>query len=158
MCWQALNGFLMMMTQNGKLLYISDNAAEYLGHSMASFFFYLHFWLRQLNSPACTLTQTVFAPTLVRIAVTKSKRVVNCFFVAINMFSGSFCLVNGYCWYIDIIKIIVHNSDRKINKNNYYILNCLSCWYYWPQRIFVWVIAKSFLVEINMIWCPIFLC
>ena len=33
---QALNGFLMMMTQNGKLLYISDNAAEYLGHSMVS--------------------------------------------------------------------------------------------------------------------------
>ncbi|KAJ8923573.1 hypothetical protein NQ315_010152 [Exocentrus adspersus] len=30
----ALSGFLMMMTQNGKLLYISDNAAEYLGHSM----------------------------------------------------------------------------------------------------------------------------
>lgn len=26
----------MMMTQNGKLLYISDNAAEYLGHSMVS--------------------------------------------------------------------------------------------------------------------------
>lgn len=35
--FQALNGFLMMMTQNGKLLYISDNAAEYLGHSMVSF-------------------------------------------------------------------------------------------------------------------------
>lgn len=34
--FQALNGFLMMMTQNGKLLYISDNAAEYLGHSMVS--------------------------------------------------------------------------------------------------------------------------
>jgi hypothetical protein len=33
---QALSGFLMMMTQNGKLLYISDNAAEYLGHSMVS--------------------------------------------------------------------------------------------------------------------------
>ncbi|XP_026470600.1 neuronal PAS domain-containing protein 4-like [Ctenocephalides felis] len=32
----ALSGFLMMMTQNGKLLYISDNAAEYLGHSMVS--------------------------------------------------------------------------------------------------------------------------
>ncbi|KFM81290.1 hypothetical protein X975_02555, partial [Stegodyphus mimosarum] len=30
---KALSGFLMMMTQNGKLLYISDNAAEYLGHS-----------------------------------------------------------------------------------------------------------------------------
>ena len=29
---QALNGFLMMATQTGKLLYISDNAAEYLGH------------------------------------------------------------------------------------------------------------------------------
>jgi len=26
----------MMLTQNGKLLYISDNAAEYLGHSMVS--------------------------------------------------------------------------------------------------------------------------
>lgn len=26
----------MMITQNGKLLYISDNAAEYLGHSMVS--------------------------------------------------------------------------------------------------------------------------
>ena len=49
-----MNGFLMMMTQNGKLLYISDNAAEYLGHSMASSFlsslkekkndyYYLHF-------------------------------------------------------------------------------------------------------------------
>lgn len=25
-----------MLTQNGKLLYISDNAAEYLGHSMVS--------------------------------------------------------------------------------------------------------------------------
>ncbi|KAJ4441491.1 hypothetical protein ANN_11347 [Periplaneta americana] len=34
----ALSGFLMMMTQNGKLLYISDNAAEYLGHSMYSLF------------------------------------------------------------------------------------------------------------------------
>lgn len=34
--WQAMNGFLMMMTQNGKLLYISDNAAEYLGHSMVN--------------------------------------------------------------------------------------------------------------------------
>lgn len=33
---QAMSGFLMMMTQNGKLLYISDNAAEYLGHSMVS--------------------------------------------------------------------------------------------------------------------------
>ncbi|XP_076069659.1 uncharacterized protein LOC143041546 isoform X2 [Oratosquilla oratoria] len=31
---KALSGFLMMMTQGGKLLYISDNAAEYLGHSM----------------------------------------------------------------------------------------------------------------------------
>lgn len=35
--FQALSGFLLMMTQNGKLLYISDNAAEYLGHSMVSF-------------------------------------------------------------------------------------------------------------------------
>lgn len=38
---QALSGFLMMMTQNGKLLYISDNAAEYLGHSMVSEFLFI---------------------------------------------------------------------------------------------------------------------
>ncbi|XP_076316369.1 uncharacterized protein LOC143228849 isoform X2 [Tachypleus tridentatus] len=31
---KSLSGFLMMMTRSGKLLYISDNAAEYLGHSM----------------------------------------------------------------------------------------------------------------------------
>lgn len=35
-----MSGFLMMMTQNGKLLYISDNAAEYLGHSMVSVRFF----------------------------------------------------------------------------------------------------------------------
>lgn len=29
-----MSGFIMMMTQQGKLLYISENAAEYLGHSM----------------------------------------------------------------------------------------------------------------------------
>lgn len=33
---QALNGFLIMLTQKGKLLYISDNAGEYLGQSMVS--------------------------------------------------------------------------------------------------------------------------
>lgn len=33
---KSLNGFLMMLTQKGKLIYISDNAAEYLGHSMVS--------------------------------------------------------------------------------------------------------------------------
>jgi len=31
---KALNGFVMMITQTGKLLYISENASEYLGHSM----------------------------------------------------------------------------------------------------------------------------
>jgi hypothetical protein len=31
-----MSGFLMIMTQSGKLLYISENAAEYLGHSMVS--------------------------------------------------------------------------------------------------------------------------
>ncbi|XP_011638556.1 single-minded homolog 1-A-like [Pogonomyrmex barbatus] len=29
-----MSGFIMMMTQQGKLLYISENAADYLGHSM----------------------------------------------------------------------------------------------------------------------------
>lgn len=37
---QALNGFIMMATQTGKLLYISDNAAEYLGHSMVTRSYY----------------------------------------------------------------------------------------------------------------------
>lgn len=32
--FQAMSGFIMMMTQQGKLLYISENAADYLGHSM----------------------------------------------------------------------------------------------------------------------------
>lgn len=32
--FKALNGFMMMITQTGKLLFISENAAEYLGHSM----------------------------------------------------------------------------------------------------------------------------
>ena len=36
MVFQAMNGFLLLATQTGKLLYISDNAAEYLGHSMVS--------------------------------------------------------------------------------------------------------------------------
>ncbi|XP_046483906.1 neuronal PAS domain-containing protein 4A-like isoform X1 [Neodiprion pinetum] len=31
---KAMSGFIMMMTQQGKLLYISENATEYLGHSM----------------------------------------------------------------------------------------------------------------------------
>ena len=31
---QALNGFIMMISQTGKLLFISENASEYLGHSM----------------------------------------------------------------------------------------------------------------------------
>ncbi|XP_020297830.1 neuronal PAS domain-containing protein 4B isoform X2 [Pseudomyrmex gracilis] len=32
---KAMSGFIMMMTQQGKLLYISENAADYLGHSMS---------------------------------------------------------------------------------------------------------------------------
>jgi len=31
---KALDGFLLMITQTGRILYISENAAEYLGHSM----------------------------------------------------------------------------------------------------------------------------
>lgn len=39
-----------MMTQNGKLLYISDNAAEYLGHSMVSVFKVSELWASELKS------------------------------------------------------------------------------------------------------------
>ena len=49
---QALNGFIMMTTQTGKLLYISDNAAEYLGHSMVSTFYTFYitpFWCLSLD-------------------------------------------------------------------------------------------------------------
>ncbi|XP_038074863.1 neuronal PAS domain-containing protein 4-like [Patiria miniata] len=31
---QALHGFLLVMTREGKLLYISENVTDYLGHSM----------------------------------------------------------------------------------------------------------------------------
>lgn len=33
---QALPGFLMLLTGEGKLLYLSDSVSEYLGHSMVS--------------------------------------------------------------------------------------------------------------------------
>merc|ERR1711936_741117 len=31
---KALDGFMLIITQTGRILYISENAAEYLGHSM----------------------------------------------------------------------------------------------------------------------------
>ncbi|KAM3716427.1 PAS domain-containing protein [Dirofilaria immitis] len=33
--FRALRGFLLMMTKHGKIVYISDNASDYLGHSVA---------------------------------------------------------------------------------------------------------------------------
>lgn len=33
---QSLTGFLLLTTRDGKLLYISENVTEYLGHSMVS--------------------------------------------------------------------------------------------------------------------------
>lgn len=33
---QALPGFLMLVTGEGKLLYLSDSVSEHLGHSMVS--------------------------------------------------------------------------------------------------------------------------
>lgn len=33
---QALSGFLMLLTGEGKLLYLSDSVSEHLGHSMVS--------------------------------------------------------------------------------------------------------------------------
>lgn len=32
--FRALRGFLLMMTKYGKIVYISDNASDYLGHSV----------------------------------------------------------------------------------------------------------------------------
>lgn len=34
--FQALAGFLLITTRDGKLVYISENVTEYLGHSMVS--------------------------------------------------------------------------------------------------------------------------
>ena len=34
--FQAMTGFLLITTREGKLLYISDNVTEYLGHSMVN--------------------------------------------------------------------------------------------------------------------------
>ncbi len=31
---QSMEGFVLVSTQDGKLLYISENVTEYLGHSM----------------------------------------------------------------------------------------------------------------------------
>lgn len=33
---QALPGFLLLLTGEGKLLYLSDSVSEHLGHSMVS--------------------------------------------------------------------------------------------------------------------------
>ena len=38
--FHALRGFLLMMTKQGRLLYISDNVADYLGHSVVSNLFF----------------------------------------------------------------------------------------------------------------------
>lgn len=52
----------MMMTQNGKLLYISDNAAEYLGHSMVSVLKVSElFELLSLKERACGLSDGMTA-------------------------------------------------------------------------------------------------
>ena len=32
--FQALTGFILVTTRDGKLVYISENVTEYLGHSM----------------------------------------------------------------------------------------------------------------------------
>lgn len=32
--FRALRGFLLMMTKYGKIVYISENASDYLGHSV----------------------------------------------------------------------------------------------------------------------------
>ena len=40
----------MMITQTGRLLYISENAAEYLGHSMVSTFFHMFGLSQNLNA------------------------------------------------------------------------------------------------------------
>lgn len=35
--FQSLTGFLLVTTRDGKLVYISENVTEYLGHSMVGF-------------------------------------------------------------------------------------------------------------------------
>ncbi|VDM98299.1 unnamed protein product, partial [Onchocerca ochengi] len=37
--FRALRGFLLMITKFGKIVYISDNASDYLGHSVVLKFF-----------------------------------------------------------------------------------------------------------------------
>ncbi|KAG1660101.1 Neuronal PAS domain-containing protein 4-like [Nymphon striatum] len=62
----------MMMTQNGKLLYISDNAAEYLGHSMVvlvegHFVSFL---------PLCSRNEPVFLATCTPVAMPETRECV----------------------------------------------------------------------------------
>jgi hypothetical protein len=35
--YKALRGFLIMLTNEGKILHISENASEFLGYSVVSF-------------------------------------------------------------------------------------------------------------------------
>ena len=44
---QALPGFLMLVSGEGKLLYLSDSVSDHLGHSMVSdiyFYFYIIYY------------------------------------------------------------------------------------------------------------------
>lgn len=71
-----MNGFLMMMTQNGKLLYISDNAAEYLGHSMVSYF--LYFEERQISKlpwSICNPDRDCYSSPISRLLLVKCRNV-----------------------------------------------------------------------------------
>jgi hypothetical protein len=47
--YKALRGFLLMLTSDGKILHISENASEYLGYSVVSEV------LTQLSSILCVL-------------------------------------------------------------------------------------------------------
>lgn len=63
---QAMSGFLMMLTQNGKLLYISDNAAEYLGHSMVSTLRFAYFSVPMLMFTAILFASSSLLLTMIR--------------------------------------------------------------------------------------------
>lgn len=49
---QEFPGFLMLLTGEGKLLYLSDSVSEHLGHSMVSHitFFYIYRYIKCLHS------------------------------------------------------------------------------------------------------------
>ena len=62
--FQSMTGFLVITTKNGKLLYISENVTQFLGHSMVRIMYFLN-----LRTSLCVLVIVLAMFTLSFLSV-----------------------------------------------------------------------------------------